>query len=193
MEDKKTIIDKIKEMVFAEEAPVNEEETAVLDIKADDGSILRIEGETLEEGVAISIVTEEGVEPIPSAEYIIEEGTKKITTDEDSKVASIEEVVEESEEEMNAEETEEVVEEEMKAEDAEPSMEDRMKLIEEALDAINEKFSKVETGINEMTEKVKAISDEPAEEEIKIKKTGFAATKAKREDALDAIAKFRNK
>lgn len=80
-------------------------EEKFLDAKLEDGTVVRVEGDSLAEGAAVFVVTEEGEVPAPDGVHTLEDGTKIQTAE--GVVAMVE----------GPEELEEVVEEEVKEEE----------------------------------------------------------------------------
>ena len=178
MSETKTIIDKVKALVFDEETPEVVEESKFLDATTTDGVAIKIEGETLGVGATVSIVTEEGEEVSGAATYTLEDGST-ITVDEEGKISEVAEEVEPEAEEVEEAQMEETVEETVNP------LEEKVNSLESKLDALLEKFSIVE----DLKAKVDEFSKLPAEEEIKqVKK---APKVSRRENNLDALSKFR--
>ncbi len=167
----KTIIEKVKELLFSEEEVV---EQSFLDVKTSDGIVLRVS--ELAEGASLSIISEDGENVSGAAEYTLEDGTVVVTNDE-GVITSVtdapaEEAVEEVEEEMQ----EEVVEDEVNP------LDERIGKLEERLEDILSKFSV-------MSEKVEEFSKQPAEDEVVVGKKEFK--KANKYSALEALSKYR--
>ena len=195
MEDKKGLIDKIKEMVFATEEVVETvesvvEEVSFAEVKTEDGVTLETEGE-MAEGSEVMIVLEEGKEVSGEADYVLEDG-RTIKVDAKGKISEImeaaeevEEVVEEVVEAELAEDDKEEVTEEVKEDEVDP-LEARVAELEKAIEALMSQFSEVST-------KVQEFSGLPADEELKIKKEEFSASKSTKKSGLEALANFRKK
>ncbi len=185
MTNKKTLIDKIKEIVFAEDTV----EAKFLDIKDSEGNILRVDGEELGEGQVLWLVGEGEGEllPTPEAVYVLEEDGRTIKTDADSIII---EIIEAEEEEEEEEVVEEEVEEEMSEEE---DVVVEVETIDEKISkTINRKTAELEEKLDNLLAKFEAFSKAPADEEIKIEKVGFSK-KQNQDNALDALSKFRNK
>lgn len=196
MEDNKTIIDKIKGMLFAEDE-TSEVEVKLEDVKAADGSIIRVV-ESLEVGAEAAMIQEDGsLVLLIDMEIELEDG-RVIRTDSEGLITEILDAPEESDDDMGGHEddekkklesSEEVTEsketEEVKAEEVKEIKEEKteLELLEEKFEA---KFSELET-------KFKKLSGEPAEEEIKVEKSTFTNEEKFKKDALDAIVQFRQK
>jgi len=90
--EKKTFIDKIKDM-FSEVEQSNDEEVKMIYYTTKEGVEVKIpEGSELAEGTPIVVVTEEGESPAPAGEHIIED--KVITVDEAGVIVSVADVEE---------------------------------------------------------------------------------------------------
>jgi hypothetical protein len=101
--DKKTIIDKIKNLFS--EVENGSTEVEFVDVVTTDGIVMRIKEEEVAEGVEVMVVDADGVESIaPAGDYTTED--KVISIDESGKVASIKDVEEDVEEEATEEEEE---------------------------------------------------------------------------------------
>jgi len=173
MSETKTIIEKVKALVFEEETP--EVEAKFLDATTTDGVAIQIEGETLEVGAIVSIVTEEGNEVSGAATYVLDNGST-ITVDEEGKISEVTETVEEEDEAVEEAEMEEETPEEVNP------LEEKVANLESKLDEIIAKFSEVQT-------KVEEFSKLPAEDELKEVKKDVKVSL--RESNLDKLAKFR--
>lgn len=239
MKDKKTLIEKIK-ILF------ETEDLKFLDVKDSDGNILRVEGEELIEGLVLLVITEDGEELTPDAEYLLEDG-RIIKTDSESKIIEIIEAEESEEgdeevieEEMNKEDfttitsitkwdvqvNADVIEEgtqlkevnsegdEWSLNDGEYILEDGTKIqvdsngvvvmvigneevvVEEEMSELDtvllKSITQLKTQLDSLQEKFKTLSNEPAEEEIKIKKAGFNKTKNNPHSRIDELSAWRN-
>ena len=109
MSETKTIIDKVKSLIFEEDIVEVVEEAKFLDATSTDGVALKITGETLEVGASVSIVSEDGEEVSGEATYQLEDGTT-ITVDGEGNISDVANEVEpEAEEVEEAAMEEEVV------------------------------------------------------------------------------------
>lgn len=207
MEDNKGLIDKVKELVFASEE-VKEVEVVFADVKAEDGTILRTEGD-LAVGSEVKIISEDGEAVSGEADYILE-GGKTIKVDAEGKVTEIVEAEEEAKEEEKEgdkapeletelaeddKDKEEKLEEEKEEEkedekpyDAEAKiaeLEAEMAKMKDLVEGLMSQFSEVSTQVQE-------FSALPADKEIKEKKQEFSSVN-KKKTGLEALANFRNK
>ena len=166
--DKKSIIDKVKELLFSEEEVV----AAFEDVKTSDGLVLRVT--EIAEGASVSIISEDGENVSGAAEYTLENGTI-IAVDESGVITSITEAAVEEEVVEEEEMQEEVVEE------VNP-LEERIGKLEKGIEDILAKFS-------EMNTKVEEFASAPASDEVKIGKKEFK--KVDKYSALDELSRFR--
>ncbi len=176
MSETKTIIDKVKSLIFEEDIVEVVEEAKFLDATTTDGITLKITGETLEVGASVSIVSEDGEEVSGEATYQLEDGTT-ITVDGEGNISDVANEVEP--------EAEEVEEAAMEEEVVNP-LEEKVTNLESKLDELLAKFSIVE----ELKTKVEEFSKLPAEEEVVVKKKDVRVSK--KHDAIEALSKFRN-
>ena len=124
--------------------------------KTEDGTIIVSESDTLEVGVDISVLTEDGTTiPLPVGLYVMEDGTK-VKVEEEGKVAEIME--------GEAEETEEEVEEVEASEEEELAYKKKKKkkMAEYDFEEIEKRMSKLEEEVEEM----KKLYGKPKEEEM---------------------------
>lgn len=165
MEDKKTIIDKVKELIFAEEiAP--EEVSELIDVKDINGVILRVPA--LEVDSPVMVISEDGEAIAEDGTYELEDGMSLVIVEgmisEIIEATEVEDVVEEEVEEVELE-----VETEVESETEIPSIESTMARknaeLEEKIASLLAKFEIMEVKLSE-------LSKAPAEEEIKLSKVG---------------------
>lgn len=172
MSENKSIIEKVKELLFTEEEVV---EQNFLDVKTSEGVVLRVS--ELSEGAEVMIISEDGENISGAAEYTLEDGTVVVVS-EDGKITSVTEASEEDE----VVEVEEEMEQEV-VEDVNP-LDDRIAKLEKGIEDILSKFS-------EMSAKVEEFAALPADEEVVVGKKEFK--KQSKDDALTALSKFRKK
>tara|TARA_R100001591_G_scaffold70891_1_gene79358 strand:- start:1313 stop:2035 length:723 start_codon:yes stop_codon:yes gene_type:complete len=133
--------------------------------KTEDGTIIVSESDTLEVGVDISVLTEDGTTiPLPVGLYVMEDGTK-VKVEEEGKVAEIME--------GEAEETEEEVKEVEASEEEELAYKKKKKkkMAEYDFEEIEKRMSKLEKEVEEMQlvlgkGKEEEMSEETIEDEI---------------------------
>lgn len=203
MEDNKGLIDKVKELVFASEE-VKEVEVVFADVKAEDGTILRTEGE-LAVGSEVKIISEDGEEVSKEAEYVLEDG-KTIKVDAEGKVSEIVEAEEEAKKEeeevkepvletelADEDKDKEEVKEEAKEEVKEPiDLESKVTELEAEVAEMKKIMESLMSQFSDVSTQVQEFSALPADEEIKEKKQEFSSVN-KKSTGLEALAAFRNK
>lgn len=151
-------------------------EEKFLDAKLEDGTVLRVEGDSLAEGAAIFVVTEEGEVPAPDGVHTLEDGTKVQTAE---GVIAMVEGPEELEEEVAVEEEvkeEEKVEEVMEGESEEivaevpaevaPVAEPVVEAIVEALVPVLEEVKALADEMKKMKKDFESFKKEPATKKI---------------------------
>ena len=176
MKNKKTVIDKIKELVFETEKV----EVKFLDVQTSEGVVLRVEEDEIASGQTISLVEivedEEVINPVVEGEYILEDG-RTVVVNADSVIVEI------------IEEPEEIVEEMEEVIETPPTS---TKSLEEKINAtIDRKTGELEEKLDNLLAKFESFSKAPADKEIKIEKKEFK--KNNKMDRLDELNKFRRK
>jgi uncharacterized protein YuzE len=166
MKDAKEILSRVYEIVMGKEEPATKVELA--QVKTADGAAV-LEAEAFEIGNAVFIVTEEGQIPVPTGEYMLEEGLK-IKVDEQGVIVEVET--------EGAEEVTEVVEE-VEAKD-EPMKEETgmmesapKKVVKSKTEMEESYFSKIETrlsAIEKSNEDLKAVNVQLSAENEELKK-----------------------
>lgn len=176
-------------------------EEKFLDVKLVDGTQLKVDGESLEIGAKVMVITEEGEIPAPNGEYELEDGSKiEIAEGVISEVKGIEEPVTEEvpAEEAPVELIDEPIEEEPVAEEpaeAEPIV----AAVVEALLPILEEIKSLTSELKSMKAEMEAVKNdfeafkkEPAAKPIKSGKIEITETSIV-EQKLAAIRSLRNK
>jgi uncharacterized protein YuzE len=166
MKDAKEILSRVYEIVMGKEEPATKVELA--QVKTADGAAV-LEADAFEVGNAVFIVTEEGQIPVPTGEYMLEEGLK-IKVDEQGVIVEVET--------EGAEEVTEVVEE-VEAKD-EPMKEETgmmesapKKVVKSKTEMEESYFSKIETrlsAIEKSNEDLKAVNVQLSAENEELKK-----------------------
>jgi uncharacterized protein YuzE len=166
MKDAKEILSRVYEIVMGKEEPTTKVELA--QVKTADGAAV-LEADAFEIGNAVFIVTEEGNIPVPTGEYMLEEGLK-IKVDEQGVIVEVET--------EGAEEVAEVVEE-VEAKD-EPMKEETgmmesapKKVVKSKTEMEESYFSKIETrlsAIEKSNEDLKAVNVQLSAENEELKK-----------------------
>tara|TARA_A100001201_G_scaffold143064_1_gene143213 strand:+ start:666 stop:1367 length:702 start_codon:yes stop_codon:yes gene_type:complete len=120
--------------------------------KTEDGTIIVSESDTLEVGVDISVLTEDGTTiPLPVGLYVMEDGTK-VKVEEEGKVAEIMEGgAEETEEEVEQVEASEEEELKHKPNHKYEEIEERMTKLEKAVEELVKEYGKDKEEMSEET------------------------------------------
>jgi uncharacterized protein YuzE len=163
MNDAKSILDRIGTMLFSKEEPTVEVELA--QVKTEDGAAV-LEADAFEIGNAVFIVTEEGQIPVPTGEYMLEDGMK-IKVDEQGVIVEVEaEGAEEVTEEVEAKD--EPMKEETGMMESAPK-----KVVKSKTEMEESYFSKIETrlsAIEKSNEDLKAVNVQLSAENEELKK-----------------------
>jgi uncharacterized protein YuzE len=167
MKDAKEILSRVYEIVMGKES-TEETKVELAQVKTADGAAV-LEADAFEIGNAVFIVTEEGNIPVPTGEYMLEEGLK-IKVDEQGVIVEVET--------EGAEEVTEVVEE-VEAKD-EPMKEETgmmesapKKVVKSKTEMEESYFSKIETrlsAIEKSNEDLKAVNVQLSAENEELKK-----------------------
>ena len=185
MENKKSVVDQVKELLNFSAEEVVEVEVEFTEVKTSDGVILNVSA--MDKDGIVEIVSEDGKSLAPAGEYVLEDGATIVVGEEGiiSEVKAIEEEV--AEEEM----AEEVVVESNEVVDADVS-EVKENPLEARIQALEAKFAEVRIRNEELSKanillasNFSAFKSEPMEEEIKISKSEkFRTAKASKFDRL---------
>jgi hypothetical protein len=153
-----------------------------LDAKLADGTVVKVDGDSLLEGAKVLVITEDAEIPAPDGVHELEDGTKIETKD--GLIVKVEEVV--------AEVKEEAAKDEMGDKAIEPPMEpslamqkEVMELLKDFVSKMGEKMSQMEQSYSKLETEFKAFKKEPAGRKIADGKTEFAKTN-NTDDELDA-------
>jgi hypothetical protein len=146
-----------------------------LDAKLADGTVVKVEGDSLAEGAKVVVVTEDAEIPAPDGVHELVDGTKIETKD--GIIAKIEEVVAEGE----APEASEV---EVEAKEIGMSSE-MYDMLKEFVSKMGEKMSSMEQKMESMNNEFNAFKKEPAAKKVADGKTE-KFTKLNNNDELDA-------
>ena len=174
-ENKKSVVDQVKELLFSSEKVNNVEEFA--EVKTSEGVILNISA--MEVGATIEVVSEDGKNPAPAGEYILEDGSTIVVGEEgvisEVKVAE-EEVAEEEMSEETVDESKDSIDADVSEEEVNP-LEARIEALEAKFSALSdvnillaEKNVELEGKNDVLESKFSAFKGEPAAKEIKITK-----------------------
>jgi hypothetical protein len=163
MKDAKEILSRVYEIVMGKEEPTVEVELA--QVKTEDGAAV-LEADAFEVGNAVFIVTEEGQIPVPTGEYMLEDGMK-IKVDEQGVIVEVEaEGAEEVAEEVEAKD--EPMKEETGMMESAPK-----KVVKSKTEMEESYFSKIETrlsAIEKSNEDLKAVNVQLSAENEELKK-----------------------
>ena len=144
-----------------------------LDAKLVDGTVVKVEGDSLAEGAKVVVVTEDAEIPAPDGVHELEDGTKIETKD--GIIAKVEEVAGDVEEGEAPE-----------APEVEVSMEKEvMELLKDFMTKMGDKISKMEQSYSALENEFNAFKKEPAAKKVADGKTE-KFNKQNNEDAVDA-------
>ena len=164
MSNAKEILERISTMLFSKEEST-EEKVELAQVKTADGAAI-FDAEAFEIGNAVFIVTEEGNIPVPTGEYMLEEGLK-IKVDEQGVIVEVEtEGAEEVAEEVEAKD--EPMKEETGMMESAPK-----KVVKSKTEMEESYFSKIETrlsAIEKSNEDLKAVNVQLSAENEELKK-----------------------
>lgn len=156
-----------------------------LDAKLVDGTIIKVEGDSLAEGAKVVVITEDAEVPAPDGVHELEDGTKVETKE--GIIAKIEEAVAEAEEEG---EMPEAPEAEAPAVDVQ-----LVDMLKDFIQKVSEKMSEMEHKMSEVEAEFAAFKKEPAAKPIANGKTDFNKQSKENEidDKISMIMSLRNK
>jgi hypothetical protein len=172
MKDAKEILSRVYEIVMGKEEPATKVELA--QVKTADGQAV-LEADAFEVGNAVFIVTEEGQIPVPTGEYMLEDGMK-IKVDEQGVIVEVETEGAEEIEEVEAKDMAEKEETGMMGDDmmGKDKMESAPKKVVKSKTEMEESyFSKIETrlsAIEKSNEDLKAVNVQLSAENEELKK-----------------------
>ena len=155
-----------------------------LDAKLADGTVIKVEGDSLVEGAKVVVVTADAEVPAPDGVHELEDGTKVETKD--GSIVKVEAVAPEAETEGPEVEVEVPV----------PSMDMEMvDMLKEFIKKMSEKMNQMETQFGELKNEFSSFKKEPAAKKVADGKTEF--NKQTNNDDVDAkiatILSLRNK
>ena len=160
--NKKTVLDKIKQLFTDTEEVV---EVSFVDVKTDDGRILRLDDIAVDQ--AVKEITEDGEVELEDGTYVLEDGNSLVVSG--GIITEIVEAEAEAEEEV-------VVDEEMSKEDDEKVVEEKLEednsfeiAVLSALEELKSKFNVVEKENNELKEKFEAFGKSASAEHTNTK------------------------
>ena len=157
-----------------------------LDAKLVDGTVIKVEGDSLAEGAKVVVVTEDAEIPAPDGVHELEDGTKVETKD--GIIAKIEEVVADVEDG----EVPEAPEAEVPAMGMEAEL---MDMLKEFIHKVSGKMSEMEQKMSEVEAEFAAFKKEPAAKPIANGKTDFnkQSKDSEMDSKLEMIMSLRNK
>lgn len=188
MSNSKSAINEIKSLLvqfgFMSDSKTEAVKEVFVDAKLKDGTVIKVSGEGLSEGLKVVVVTEDGEIPAPDGVHELEDGTKVETKE--GIIAKIEKEVEVKEEEMGdyPKPKEMGVKEEMEKE--------MMELVKEFVSKMGEKISMIEKKVEDMSSDFNSFKKEPAGKKIADGKTEkFNKSNEAMDSKLEAIAALR--
>jgi hypothetical protein len=149
-----------------------------VEAKLVDGTVVKVEGDSLMEGAKVVVVTPDAEIPAPDGVHELEDGTKVETKD--GIIAKVEEAVADDVEEVEDEMGKKMVDNPAKMES------EMMELLKEFVKKMGEKMSQMEQSYSSLQNEFNAFKKEPAATKVKDGKTDF---NKEVEDALDARIK----
>jgi hypothetical protein len=152
-----------------------------VEAKLVDGTVVKVEGDSLMEGAKVVVVTPDAEIPAPDGVHELEDGTKVETKD--GIIAKVEEAVADDVEEVEDEMGKKMVDNPAKMES------EMMELLKEFVKKMGEKMSQMEQSYSSLQNEFNAFKKEPAAPKVKDGKTDF---NKEMEDALDARIKALN-
>jgi hypothetical protein len=154
-----------------------------IDAKLVDGTVVKVEGDSLVEGAKVVVVTADAEVPAPDGVHELEDGTKVETKD--GIIARVEEAVadvEEVEDEMGKK----MIDNPAKMEYPKMMESEMMDMLKEFVKKMGEKMSQMEQSYSSLQNEFNAFKKEPAAPKVKDGKTDF---NKEVEDALEARIK----
>ena len=160
-----------------------------VDAKLEDGTQIRVEGDSLVEGAKVVVITEEGEMPAPDGVHTLEDGTKVETKE--GVIAMIEEKVEAGYKDKMEEHEPKV---EIEVEEKDP-IKEIVSLLKDMMEKVSQKMKEMEEKVEEVKADFSKFKSEPAAKKIANGKTDFNKSTNNNEDALqsklDMIAELR--
>jgi hypothetical protein len=173
----------------------NGEITAVKEIfveaKLKDGTVVKVEGDSLAEGAAVKVVTEEMPEGIPAPDgiHMLEDGTEVETKE--GLIVSVKEAIKEGDSEVKAEAEEDEMPEGVDGGD--PIQIELIEMLKDFMKKMSEKMSQMEVKMSEVENDFNSFKKEPAAKKIADGKTEFnKVSEDSADDKVSAIMALRN-
>jgi hypothetical protein len=154
-----------------------------IDAKLVDGTVVKVEGDSLVEGAKVVVVTADAEVPAPDGVHELEDGTKVETKD--GIIARVEEAVAEIEEGVD-DMGKRMIDNPAKMEKPYSMESEIMDMLKEFISKMGEKVSKMEQSYSSLENEFNAFKKEPAAPKVKDGKTDF---NKEVEDALEARIK----
>ena len=170
----------------------NGEITAVKEIfveaKLKDGTIVKVEGESLAEGAAVKVVTEDMPDGIaaPDGVHMIEDGTEIETKE--GLIVSVKEAIKEGDAEVDAS----VDEMPEGVDGGDPIQIELIEMLKDFMKKMAEKMSQMENKMYSVENEFNAFKKEPAAKKIADGKTEFNNVSDSSDDKVSSIMAFRN-
>jgi len=159
-----------------------------VDAKLEDGTQIRVEGDSLVEGAKVVVITEEGEMPAPDGVHTLEDGTKVETKE--GVIAMVEEKVEAGYKDKMEEEPKVEIE----VEEKDP-IKEIVSLLKDMMEKVSQKMKEMEEKVEEVKADFSKFKSEPAGKKIANGKTDFNKSTNNNDDAiqskLDMIAELR--
>jgi hypothetical protein len=189
----KNAIQEIKNLMkqfgfLAKDEEIVAEKEIFMDAKLADGTVIKIEGDSLVEGAKVLVVTAEGEIPAPDGVHELEDGSKVEVKD--GVIAKIE--AEEAEAEAEEAKAEEVV----PAGEGDAGIPEEVELVsmlKDFISKVSDKISSMEKQMNAVEKQFSAFKSEPAAKKIADGKTEFnKVLNNSQDDIVAGIMKLRN-
>jgi hypothetical protein len=170
----------------------NGEITAVKEIfveaKLKDGTIVKVEGESLAEGAAVKVVTEDMPDGIPAPDgvHMLEDGTEIETKE--GLIVSVKEAIKEGDAEVDAS----VDEMPEGVDGGDPIQIELIEMLKDFMKKMAEKMSQMENKMYSVENEFNAFKKEPAAKKIADGKTEFNNVSNDSEDKVSSLMAFRN-
>jgi methyl-accepting chemotaxis protein len=156
-----------------------------VDSKLEDGTQIRVEGDSLVEGAKVVVITEEGEMPAPDGVHTLEDGTK---------VETKEGVISMIEEKVEAGYKDKMEEEKPMVESKDP-IQEIVSLLKDMMEKVSQKMKEMEEKVEEVKADFSKFKSEPASKKIANGKTDYNKSTNNNDDALqsklDMIAALR--
>ena len=155
-----------------------------VEAKLEDGTVIKVEGDSIIEGAAVKVVTEDSEVPAPDGTHLLSDGTKVETKD--GVVVKVEQ--------PEMEEPKAEVEVEVKSDDM-GGMKELYSLLEDMMKKVSEKMKNMEEKMSNIENQFNSFKKEPAAKKISDGKTEFNKQEILNSDEarIATIMSFRKK